>query len=124
MALSSFALRRRMLAEFRRDAKQLPPKDGSDATLSVYRMKLLPPPKIKGALRQFSVFCRECWAELDESMHLPACPECDKPIVAPVISGPDFGMGVALRASGTSFLWATAGTVAGFVLMWLISLVL
>jgi hypothetical protein len=117
LLVSAYRTRRRMLGIFRDDAAKLPPKDGSDKSMSLYRAKLTPAPKTHTGLVQFSVFCRHCWTDLGESMHLDTCPECGNLIGDPMISGPDYGVSVAWRASLTSFGMATGGTLIGYVLM-------
>lgn len=122
MLLSAYRTRQKMLAVFRTDIAKLPPKDGTDKSMSLYRAKLTPAPKTHSNLVQFSVFCRHCWFDLGESMHLDACPECGQAIGEPMISGPDYGVSVAWRASMTSLGMATGGTLIGYVLMLVISL--
>ena len=121
MLLSAYGTRRKMLSVFRTDIAKLPPKDGSDKSMSLYRAKLTPAPRTHTAMVQFSVFCRHCWFDLGESMHLDACPECGQVIGDPVISGPDYGVSLAWRASLTSLGMATGGTLIGYVLMLIIS---
>ena len=121
MLLLAYKTRRKMLAVFRDDVAKLPPRDGSDKSMSLYRAKLTPAPKTHTGLVQFSVFCRHCWFDLGESMHLDSCPECGNLIGDPMISGPDYGVNVAWRASMTSLGLATGGTAIGYVLMLMIS---
>ena len=121
MLLSAYGTRRKMLSVFRTDIAKLPPKDGIDKSMSLYRAKLTPAPRTHENLVQFSVFCRHCWFDLGESMHLDACPECGQVIGEPLISGPDYGVSVAWRASMTSLGLATFGTLIGYVLMLVIS---
>ena len=121
MLFSAHGTRRKMLAVYRADIAKLPPKDGSDTSMSLYRAKLTPAPKTHSNMVHFSVFCRHCWFDLGESMHLATCPECSQPIDGPVISGPDYGVSVAWRASLTSLAAATGGTLAGYAIMALIA---
>lgn len=123
MLISTYRTRQKMLAVFRSDIAKLPPRDGSDTRMSLYRAKLTPAPRTHTGIVQFSVFCRHCWFNLGESMHLDACPECGNPIGDPTISGPDYGVSVAWRAALTSLGMATGGTLIGYVLMLVISLV-
>ena len=124
MLLSAHGTRRKMLSVFRTDIAKLPPKDGTDKSMSLYRAKLTPAPKTHSSMVQFSVFCRHCWFDLGESMHLDACPECGHAIGEPMISGPDYGVSVAWRASMTSLGMATGGTLIGYVLMLVIAAVI
>lgn len=121
LVLGAHGLRANMLAAFREDMMKLPAKDGSDKSTSLYRAKLTVPPKMRDPLLQFSVFCPSCWADLGESMHLGTCPDCSAPIDHPVISGPDYGVGIAWRAALMGFGLSTAGTVAGYLLMVLVA---
>jgi hypothetical protein len=111
-----------MLATYRADIAKLPPKEGSGTSMSLYRARLTPAPKTHSNLVQFSVFCRHCWYDLGESMHLANCPECSQAIDRPVISGPDYGVSIAWRAATTSIGLSIGGTVLGYVLMLVISL--
>jgi hypothetical protein len=122
MLISAYGMRRKMLAAYKADIAKLPPRDGVAATMSLYRAKLTPAPKTHSTMVQFSVFCRHCWFDLGESMHLTRCPECSQEIGQPVISGPDYGVGLAWRASLTSLGVATGGTLIGYVLMLVISM--
>jgi hypothetical protein len=122
MLLSAYGTRQKMLAAYRADIAKLPPKEGSGAGMSLYRAKLTPAPKTHSNMVQFSVFCRNCWTDLGESMHLETCPECSQSIVSPVISGPDYGVSVAWRAATTSIGLSIGGTVVGYVVMLVISL--
>ncbi|MEP7124827.1 MAG: hypothetical protein ABJE95_28120 [Byssovorax sp.] len=124
MLVSAYGARRKALSAYRTDIAKLPPKDGSSTSMSLYRAKLTPAPKTHTNMVQFSVFCRHCWYDLGESMHLSKCPECSQDIDHPVISGPDYGVSVAWRAATTSIGLATGGTVVGYVLMLVISLFL
>lgn len=121
MLLSAHGTRRKMLAAYSADIARLPPKDGSSKSMSLYRAKLTPAPKTHSNLVQFSVFCRHCWYDLGESMHLAKCPECSQDISSPVISGPDYGVSVAWRAAATSIGLSIGGTVIGYVVMLVIS---
>lgn len=121
MIVGAHGLRAKMLAAFRADMMKLPAKDGSDKSMSLYRARLTVPPKTRDPLLQFSVFCPSCWTDLGESMHLAACPDCSAPIDHPVISGPDYGVGIAWRAALMGFGLSTAGTVAGYLLMVLVA---
>ena len=120
MVLGAYRLRRKMLATFRREIAKLPGKDGSDKSMSLYRAKLTPPPKTRDPLLQFSVFCRGCWCDLDQSMHLATCPECGELVDRAVISGPDYGIGVAWRAALMAFGISTAGCAGGYLVMLLL----
>lgn len=122
MVLATYGVKVKMLSAFRRELRKLPPKDGVDKNTSLYRARLTAPPKMKGPLTQVSVFCRHCWFDLEESMHLAACPECGEAIESPVISGPDFGLSIAWRATLMSLAVGSAGMVIGYGLMLLISL--
>jgi hypothetical protein len=124
MVLLAYRLKRKMLAAFRREIAKLPAKDGSGKSTSLYRAKLTPPPKTRDPLLQFSVFCRSCWCDLGESMHLVTCPECDELVERAVIAGPDYGMSVAWRAALMSFGISTVGCIIGYAVMLLISLVI
>lgn len=121
---SSYGLKYRFVAAFRREAAKLPPKEGSDKAMSVYRAKQQAALKTRDELLDFHVFCRRCWHDLDESLHLAHCPECNAPIKRPVLSGPDYGTGIAWRATWMSIALSTAGTVAGYLVMYLIALFL
>jgi hypothetical protein len=122
LLLSAYGTRRRMLSVFLADLAKLPPKEGGGTSMSLYRAKLTPAPKTQALVEQFSVFCRHCWSDLGESMHLTTCPECNQPIDEPKISGPDYGVSIAWRASLASVGASTAGTLAGYLLMLVISL--
>jgi hypothetical protein len=122
MIAAAHGLRAKMLRAFLGDLKKLPAKDGSDKSMSLYRAKLTPPPKTRDPVVQFSVFCPHCWTDLEQSMHLDACPECSAPIDHPVISGPDYGVKVAWRAALMSFGLSTAGTALGYLIMLALSL--
>lgn len=122
LLLSAYGTRRKMLAVFRADIAKLPPRDGSDKSMSLYRAKLTPAPKTHASIEQFSVFCRHCWFDLGESMHLATCPECNQEIASPVISGPDYGISVAWRASMTSLGAATLGGLTGYAVMLVIAM--
>ena len=122
MLLSAHGTRRKMLATYRADIAKLPPKEGSGAGMSLYRARLTPAPKTHSNLVQFSVFCRHCWYDLGESMHLDRCPECSQAIDRPVISGPDYGVSVAWRAATTSIGLSIGGTVLGYVIMLVLSI--
>jgi hypothetical protein len=52
-------------------------------------------------------------------LHLAKCPECNAPIKRPVLSGPDYGTGIAWRATWMSVAVSTAGTLVGYLVMWL-----
>ena len=121
MVLSTHATRQRKFSAFKAEMAKLPPKDGSDKSMSLYRAKLTPAPKTHGSIEQISIFCRHCWTDLDESLHLTTCPECNQEIGHPIISGPDYGVSVAWRASLTSLGGATAGTLIGYVVMAIIA---
>jgi len=121
LLISAYGTRRKMLSIFHTDMAKLPPKEGASTSMSLYRAKLTPAPKTHALLEQFSVFCSHCWCDLGESMHLATCPECNQEIAHPVISGPDYGVSIAWRASLTSIAAATGGTVAGYALIVLIA---
>ena len=120
--LATYGLRGKMLRAFRKDMAKLPAKEGSGASMSLYRAKLTVAPKTRDPLAEFSVFCPHCWSDVAESLHLATCPDCDKPLDHPAISGPDYGVRVAWRATLVSFGLSTAGTVGGYGLMLVISL--
>lgn len=122
MIAAAHRLRAKMLRAFLGDLKKLPAKDGSEKSTSLYRAKLTAPPKTRDPVLQFSVFCPHCWADVAESMHLAACPECSAPIDHPVISGPDYGVRIAWRSALMSFGLSTAGTALGYAIMALLSL--
>jgi hypothetical protein len=122
MMLAASLLRRRKLAEFKREASKLPQRDGADAHGGLYRMKIQTPPKTKDPLASFSVFCRHCWEDLGESLHLEACPACGVAIDRPVISGPDYGMSVARRATWRGLGMASAGMMTAYALMALLAM--
>ena len=124
MLLSTYRTRQKMLSAYRADIAKLPPKDGGGTGMSLYRAKLTPAPKTHTDMVQFSVFCRHCWADLGEHMHLATCPECNQEIGHPMISGPDYGMSVAWRAAGTSIAAATTGALAGYVIMAVIAAII
>lgn len=124
VVLATYRLRRRKLAEFLRDMSKLPAKDGADVGASLYRAKLTVPPKTRDPVAGFSVFCPSCWTDLQESLHLSACPECNASIAQPAISGPDHGVRVAWRAALTSLGLSAVGTAAMYLFMLLIAWVL
>jgi hypothetical protein len=117
LLVSAYGTRRKALAAYRADIARLPPKDGTSTSMSLYRAKLTPAPKTHSTMVHFSVFCRHCWFDLGESMHLAKCPECSQDIDHPVISGPDYGVSMAWRAALTSFGFATGGTLIGYGIM-------
>lgn len=122
MVVSAHRLKWRMTAAFQREVKALPPAEGR--SMSLYRRKEQAALKTRDELLDFHVFCRHCWYDLGESMHLTACPECHEPIQRPHLSGPDYGTGIAWRAALTSVGVSTGATIAGYVLMYLIALVI
>jgi hypothetical protein len=124
MVLSTYRTRQKMLSAYRADIARLPPKDGGGTGMSLYRAKLTPAPKTHSNIVQFSVFCRHCWTDLGEHMHLTTCPECNEAIGRPVISGPDYGVSVAWRAAGTSIAAATTGALVGYVIMAVIAAII
>jgi hypothetical protein len=121
MVLASRALRARMLSAFYRATKELPAAEGP--TTSLYRAKLQAAIQTRDDLADFHVFCRHCWQPLDDAMRLAACPECHAPIARPVLSGPDHGVGLAWRAALMGVGLSTAGTVVGYVVMYVLAVI-
>lgn len=122
MLVSAYNLRWEMRGAFLREAKKAPMLEG--ASLSIYRQKRQAAIKTRDELIDYHVFCRECWHGLDDSMHLPACPECGAAIRKPVLTGPDHGTSIAWRATLASFGYSTLATAAGYAIMYVLFVLL
>lgn len=121
LMLVPYVKNRLMYSRYRAEVTKQLTAGGQLTEQSLYRLGGPTSPAVDPSPNQLSCFCEHCWGNVDNALETRQCPHCDKPIVYPQISGPDYGLAGAWQMTKKSILLSALGTFIGYVVMIIIA---